>query len=489
MVLRVAGPLAPLGAPPVPDTRGMDLQASHGRSTVRRGLAPFVLALALVAVACGGGGGTGGGEQAAAAPTPVQVMLSDFKIEPSSIQVPSGTPLSLDVMNHGPSPHTFAVVVNGQQIVTPEIAPGTSETLAVPALDPGTYDALCTIPGHADLGMKATVTAASADGTTAAAVGSTASAPQAASMSAQQMAAMHEQGVKDFLAGHQTSTQGNQPLRPTVEHGVKVFNLTVTQMKWEISKGQFVDAMAFNGQIPGPAIRVRQGDRVRFVVQNQMDQPTVVHFHGMTVPNAMDGVPYVTQPPIMPGQYWTYSFTIVDPPGMYVYHSHFNSTEQVGSGLYGAIMVLPRTGAWRYPSFTVDDMGYLHAGAPAHISDEYTMFLSDGPLGYVINGKSFPATTPLTAKRGDWVLIHLANDGSMLHPMHLHGYHFEVVAQDGYPLDQPYLADTLVVAPGQRFDILVHAVHPGAWAFHCHILPHVEGPQGMYGMVTALVVT
>jgi FtsP/CotA-like multicopper oxidase with cupredoxin domain len=87
------------------------------------------------------------------------------------------------------------------------------------------------------------------------------------------------------------------------------------------------------------------------------------------------------------------------------------------------------------------------------------------------------------------VLIHLANDGSMLHPMHLHGYHFQVVAQDGYPLDQPYLADTLVVAPGQRFDILVHAVHPGAWAFHCHILPHVEGPQGMYGMVTALVVT
>ena len=82
----------------------------------------------------------------------------------------------------------------------------------------------------------------------------------------------------------------------------------------------------------------------------------------------------------------------------------------------------------------------------------------------------------------------MANDGSMLHPMHLHGYHFEVVAQDGFPLEQPYMADTLVIAPGQRFDVLVHAVHPGAWAFHCHILPHVEGPQGMYGMVTALVV-
>ena len=86
------------------------------------------------------------------------------------------------------------------------------------------------------------------------------------------------------------------------------------------------------------------------------------------------------------------------------------------------------------------------------------------------------------------MLIHMANDGSMLHPMHLHGYHFEVVAQDGFPLEQPYMADTLVIAPGQRFDVLIHAIYPGAWAFHCHILPHVEGPQGMYGMVTALVV-
>ena len=98
------------------------------------------------------------------------------------------------------------------------------------------------------------------------------------------------------------------------------------------------------------------------------------------------------------------------------------------------------------------------------------------------------STTPIVANLGDWVLIHIANDGSMLHPMHLHGFHFEVVGEDGFPLAQPYMADTLVVAPGQRFDVLVHADQPGAWAFHCHILPHVEGPQGMYGMVTALVV-
>jgi FtsP/CotA-like multicopper oxidase with cupredoxin domain len=212
------------------------------------------------------------------------------------------------------------------------------------------------------------------------------------------------------------------------------------------------------------------------VVQNQMDQPTAVHFHGLTVPNEADGVPFITQPPIMPGEYWTYEFTVKDPPGMYVYHSHFNSTEQVGSGMYGAFIVAPKTG-WKS----------VYGVRPA---EEYSIFLGDGPLDYVLNGKSFPATQPLLANLGDWVLIHMANDGSLLHPMHLHGFHFQVVGEDGFPLatQNRYMADTLVVAPGSRFDILVKADQPGAWAFHCHILPHVEGPEGMFGMVTALVV-
>ena len=94
------------------------------------------------------------------------------------------------------------------------------------------------------------------------------------------------------------------------------------------------------------------------------------------------------------------------------------------------------------------------------------------------------------ARSGDWVLVHMVNEGELLHPMHLHGFHFQVVGQDGFPLSSAnrYMADTLVVAPGQRFDLLVHADSPGLWAFHCHILNHVEGPEGMFGMVTVLVV-
>jgi len=159
---------------------------------------------------------------------------------------------------------------------------------------------------------------------------------------------------------------------------------------------------------------------------------------------------------------------------MYVYHSHFNSTEQVGKGMYGAIYIEPKGG--------------FSEVYGEKIEVESTLFLGDGPTGYVLNGKGFPATQPIVAGLGDDVLIHLANDGALIHPMHLHGYHFEVVAEDGFMLEQPYMADTLMVAPGQRFDILVKADYPGVWAYHCHILPHVEGPEGMFGMVTAFVV-
>jgi FtsP/CotA-like multicopper oxidase with cupredoxin domain len=438
-------------------------------------------ATACVSTAAGESGGAG--EAAAAAPAPVEVMLSDFKIEPATIEVPSGTPLAFSIMNHGATPHTFGVVVNGSTVESDQIAGGATGTLSVPALEAGSYQALCTVPGHADLGMRATVVAATDVGTAAveaappsaeAATGATGSAD----MSAEEMASMHEQGVGDFLAGDQTDTVGGTLLKPKIEHGVKRYYMTIEQVDWEVSEGVTKPAMAFNGIVPGPEVRVQQGDRVQFVFQNEMDQPTTVHFHGLTVPNSEDGVPYVTQEPIMPGQYWTYEFTIEDPPGMYVYHSHFNSTEQVGKGLYGALIVEPKHGDWTpYYGHQPDE--------------EYSMFLGDGPLDYVINGKSFPATAPLAASKGDWVLLHMANDGSLLHPMHLHGYHFMVVGEDGFPLAarNRYMADTLVVAPGSRYDILVHATEPGAWAFHCHILPHVEGPQGMYGMVTALVVS
>jgi FtsP/CotA-like multicopper oxidase with cupredoxin domain len=296
-----------------------------------------------------------------------------------------------------------------------------------------------------------------------------------ATMTAEEMLDGHREGVEAFPA--ETEGLGNRPLEPIIEGGDKVFRLTAEEVRWETKPGVFVGAMGFNGTVPGPEIRVHTGDHVRIVVSNEMSQPTTLHLHGVTVPNDMDGVPYITQDPILPGGFFVYEFDVVDPPGMYVYHSHFNSTEQVGKGLYGAFIVEPKGGDW----------SSLYG---ERVDVESTLFLGDGPTGFVLNGKEFPATQPIVAKVGDGVLIHLANDGAMIHPMHLHGYHFQVVAEDGFVLApvQRYMADTLMVAPGQRFDVLVDAEYPGVWAYHCHILPHVEGPQGMYGMVTALIV-
>lgn len=430
----------------------------------------------LGAVGCDGGGDTAGGEgERAADEATIDVTLSDFAIEPAHIDASAGVPLRFAVRNDGAAAHTFAVEAAGRTYETSSIDAGGQATLEVPPLDAGNYDVLCTVAGHAGLGMTGMLMVGGEGGPGAS--GGDSSGGTHADMTAEEMAAAHKVGVEAFLAGDQTAHQGGQPLEPRVVDGVKVFDLDVTQAVWEVSKGVTKTALAYNGQIPGPELRVRPGDRVRIVVTNHIDQPTVLHLHGITLSNAMDGVPYVTQPPIMPGESFAYAFDVVDPPGMYVYHSHFNSAEQVGRGLYGALIVEPTEGSWRAVYGVEPDA-------------EYSLFTGDGPLGFVLNGKSFPATTPLSAGLGDWVLIHLANDGELLHPMHLHGFHFTVVGQDGFPLSSRnrYRADTLVVAPGSRYDILVKADQPGAWAFHCHILSHVEGPEGMFGMVTALVV-
>ncbi|HEX9717631.1 MAG TPA: multicopper oxidase domain-containing protein [Actinomycetota bacterium] len=427
-------------------------------------LAAAAVALALTVAACA----TSSTGDSSASDGTVDVSLQEFSITPAQIEVPAGPSLTFNVNNQGTVPHTFAVETGSRTYETPMIDGGASTTLRVDGLAPGIYQLLCTVAGHADLGMVAQLVVGEAEGAADASggPGSSMGSMMGGGMTAEEMARGHKESVEAFPA--ETRGRGNLPLRPTIQGGVKVFELTATETKWETEPGTFVDAMAYNGQIPGPEIRVHSGDRVRIVLSNQMSQPTTLHMHGLTVPNRADGVPYITQDPIMPGGYYVYAFRVTDSPGMYVFHSHFNSTEQVGKGLYGAFIVEPRGGF----GFDV----------------EATVFLGDGPTGYVLNGKGFPATQPIVASRGDDVLIHLANDGAMIHPMHLHGYHFEVIAQDGFLLAQPYMADTLMIAPGQRYDVVVKANYPGAWAFHCHILPHVEGPGGMFGMVTALVV-
>ncbi|AHG89456.1 multicopper oxidase type 3 [Gemmatirosa kalamazoonensis] len=286
---------------------------------------------------------------------------------------------------------------------------------------------------------------------------------------ADEMDAMHEKGIKAFPA--KTQGKGNQLMKPRMDGGVKVFELTASVMKWETAPGQWVEAWAYNEQVPGPQIRVREGDRVRLVLKNELPQSTALHFHGLELPNDVDGVPFITQPPIKPGESYTYEF-VVPNSGSHMYHSHHNAATQVGNGMLGAFIVEPKNPLPIERGVDVD----------------YVMILNDGAHGYTLNGKSFPGTEPIVAKLGQKLRLRFMNEGMMIHPMHLHGMHMTVIAKDGWEQPAPWKCDTLNVAPGERWDVIVSCNNPGTWAFHCHILPHAESEHGMFGMVTALVV-
>jgi manganese oxidase len=262
-----------------------------------------------------------------------------------------------------------------------------------------------------------------------------------------------------------------QPLKPTIQDGVKVFNLTIDEISQHIDELMPpVAALGYNAQWPGPTIRVTEGDRVRATFTNNLKETTGVHFHGVLFEDFFqDGVPFVTQKPIVPGASYTYEFT-ANSSGSMMYHSHHNATDQVGRGLLGALIVEPK----------VD---------PVKFDREYIWISNDSLGGFTINGHSFPATVPVLAAVGETVRIRFMNEGIMMHPWHIHGNVMKVVGRDGRPLGSAaFECDTLGVNPGERYDALITAKTPGVWAFHCHILPHVEGTSGMYGMVNTLVV-
>jgi FtsP/CotA-like multicopper oxidase with cupredoxin domain len=426
---------------------------------------------ALVAVAQKEGGGT------AVAAGGTAVTLTEFAIDPSMVMAPSGGALA--VTNGGAVEHNLRV--EGHDLVTENLPPGGAASLDLGDLDDGTYTVFCEIAGHRAAGMEAMLhLGESAAGDTSAmesgSTGKTDEQLRAANDRMDEMMAEPTNIYVDQLEnGLNTEGVGNEPLEPKVlADGTKQFNITAKVVDWEVEPGKTVRAWTYNGMVPGPWIKVSSGDKVEIVVKNELPQSTVVHHHGIDVPNAMDGVPDVTQPPIKPGATFTYAFTARG-PALGMYHSHHYADRQVPDGLFAV--------------FQVDDVP-LPAGV-GPISQEIPMVLNDaGAIGLSLNGKSFPATAPIMAKVGETIQIDYQNEGLTPHPMHLHGVPQLVIAKDGFPLPQPYKVDTLVVAPGERYSVVVTPgpEHVGVWAYHCHILTHAESSQGMFGMVTTFIV-
>lgn len=419
------------------------------------------------------------------------------------------------------------------------------------------------------------------------------------------------------------------------------FELVAKPTTLTLLDGRALDVWAYNDQVPGPTLRVRVGDTIRARLKNELPQPTTIHWHGVRLPNAMDGVPWVTQPPVLPGESFLYEFIARD-PGTFWFHPHVRGSEQVERGLYGVLIVEPeeplsgRDLVWVLDDWLLDERGQIdprfvtprdlaHDGRwgdvvtvngqhrpelavtagertrvrivnvangrvfaldlsgldarvvafdglsvgrtidagtvelapgnrvdlallPAAARAGQTLSLVDrftrrehvvatvrvergaadaggpkgapAPLGFVPSWKEaseLPADQAfaLNARRGgpfgvEWMInervmrhddddhakpehhevpyrfernrfvkLRFANDSPRLHPMHLHGVFFKVLARDGVPVDEGHWRDTVLVRPRETIDVGTVPTEPGTWMLHCHILEHADS-----GMMT-----
>jgi FtsP/CotA-like multicopper oxidase with cupredoxin domain len=279
---------------------------------------------------------------------------------------------------------------------------------------------------------------------------------------------------RDVVKTYGLDVRGDRELAPRIDDGVKVFDLEASVIRWSILPGVTVDGYAFNGQIPGPRLRFRQGDHVRINVTNRLPETTTVHWHGLILPNVMDGPAHITQEPIDTGSLYRYEF-IAAQSGTYLYHSHDHVDRQQALGLYGALIIDPLTPD---PSLAADhEYTVLLQEWLLREGLTYPAMPMDGghPNFFTINGRAFPSTDTIPMRVGETLKVRfVGSNNGFIHPMHIHGGPFDVVAVDGQTL-QPsarYSADTINVGPGQRYDVIWKARQPGKWLIHCHIGHH-----------------
>jgi FtsP/CotA-like multicopper oxidase with cupredoxin domain len=402
----------------------------------------------------------------------LDISLSEFSID-GELSAPAGN-VTLNVVNGGAIEHNLEVRELGAR--TSNMMSRGVDSLALGKLEPGTYELFCSISGHAESGMTAELVITDADNFDPAAAANTHD-----DFTPEQMDKMMVDSMLAFPA--ETEGIGNQILEPEIlADGTKKFYLTAEVIPWEVSPGEIVDAWAYNGQVPGPQIKVDVGDNVQVELTNLTPMGTDIHWHGVHTPNDMDGVSPFTQDPVSTGDTFTYEFLAED-PAIGMYHAHLHSQTSVINGMFAAIQIGPTPLPYGQ---TISGVTIPEDVVPVF---DKPMVLNDaGTIGLSLNGKSFPATEAIVMNEGEWGVIHYYNEGLTAHPMHLHQFPQLIFAKDGIPLDQPYWSDTINVAPGERYSVLFQGDTVGTWVYHCHILTHVERTTGMFGMVTAVIV-
>lgn len=252
-----------------------------------------------------------------------------------------------------------------------------------------------------------------------------------------------------------------------LENGVKVFDIRVEHVRTQLIPGRVMDGWGFNGSIPGPTIQVSEGDRVRLNVENRLPEPFSMHWHGLEIPNDMDGMPGISQDAVPPGGRFVYEFTLKQ-NGTFFYHSHMAMQEMMG--LIGLFIINPRLAHTprvdRDFGIVLQEWALLPNNTiPNSLAMEFNWL--------TLNGKAGPATTPMLCKIGERVRIRVVNLGMDHHPMHLHGHQFYITGTEGGRIRTTAVepANTVLVGVAQARDIEFVADNPGDWHFHCH-LPH-----------------
>jgi FtsP/CotA-like multicopper oxidase with cupredoxin domain len=254
-----------------------------------------------------------------------------------------------------------------------------------------------------------------------------------------------------------------------MDGNVKVFHLVAEPVKREFAPGMIVDAWGYNGLTPGPTIEAFEGDRVRILVTNKLPERTSVHWHGLLLPNGMDGVAGLNQPHIEPGETYQYEFTLRQ-HGTQMYHPHSDEMVQMALGMMGFFIIHPRQPENIDRDFAI----MLHEWSiEPGTSRPNPAVMTDFNI-FTFNSRVWPGTAPLVVKRGDRVRVRLGNLSMDSHPIHFHGHHFEIAATDGgrIPAAGRWPATTVNVPVGATHDIEFVADNPGDWAFHCHKSHH-----------------
>jgi ZIP family zinc transporter len=265
---------------------------------------------------------------------------------------------------------------------------------------------------------------------------------------------------------------------PIKQGRVRVFHLVERSAPWTLQPGLTVMANTYNGVVPGPALVVKQGDTLVIDYTNDGAIPDSIHMHGVhDIPVAMDGVGGISQPLVPHGGHFVYRF-VADQPGTFIYHSHDNEA-MLDSGLYGAIIVEPSAPRPIERGLAHDFLEMISSWQIQSAAENH----------FTLNGKEYPATRALDVRAGERFRIRWINiSGEEFHTMHTHGHYQQIIARDAEPVDYRDVEDTVLVAPGQRVDVVIDAnAAPGTWLIHCHVMDHIEDANGMpAGLITAI---